>query len=120
MREALYAAKICSYAQGMALLKAASEEYDYDLNLGEIAKLWRGGCIIRARFLNDITAAFERNPELTNLLLDPYFKEAIPQRQAALRRVVQHGRQAWASPAWPLARRWPTLTPTAPRGCRPT
>ena len=89
VRDALYAAKICSYAQGMALLKAASQEYGYDLNLGNIAKLWRGGCIIRARFLNDITAAYQRNPDLTNLLLDPYFKEAILTRQASLRRVVQ-------------------------------
>ena len=58
MREALFAAKICSYAQGMALLRAASDEYEYDLELGDVAKLWRGGCIIRARFLNDITAAY--------------------------------------------------------------
>ncbi|MBC7257434.1 MAG: NADP-dependent phosphogluconate dehydrogenase, partial [Chloroflexi bacterium] len=78
-----------SYAQGMALLKAASKEYDYGLKLGEIAKIWRGGCIIRARFLNDITAAYTRNPELTNLLLDPFFKEEILKRQGALRRVVQ-------------------------------
>jgi len=89
VRDALYAAKICSYAQGMALLKAASQEYDYGLSLGAIAKLWRGGCIIRARFLSDITAAYQRDPELTNLLLDPYFKEAFLTRQAALRRVVQ-------------------------------
>ncbi|MFH1085362.1 MAG: decarboxylating NADP(+)-dependent phosphogluconate dehydrogenase [Chloroflexota bacterium] len=88
VRDALYAAKICSYAQGMALLKAASDEYKYGLKLGSIAKLWRGGCIIRARFLNDITAAYERNPQLMNLLLDPYFKEAILSRQAALRRVI--------------------------------
>ncbi len=88
-RNALFAAKICSYAQGMGLLKAASEEYKYDLKLGEIAKIWRGGCIIRAQFLNDITAAYQRNPNLTNLLLDPYFKEAILTRQASLRRVVQ-------------------------------
>ncbi len=89
VRAALYAAKICSYAQGMALLKAASEEFKYDLQYGKIAAIWRGGCIIRAVFLNDITAAFERNPNLTNLLLDPYFKEALLSRQAALRRVVQ-------------------------------
>jgi 6-phosphogluconate dehydrogenase len=89
VRNALYASKICSYAQGMALLRAASKEYDYQLNMGAIAKIWRGGCIIRARFLNDISAAFERNPNLTNLLLDPYFKEAILSRQASLRRVVQ-------------------------------
>ena len=89
VRDALYAAKICSYAQGMALLRAASNEYDYDLELGGIAKIWRGGCIIRARFLNDITAAYRRDPKLTNLLLDPYFRDAILSRQAALRRVVQ-------------------------------
>lgn len=88
-RNALFAAKICSYAQGMGLLKAASEEYKYDLKLGKIAKIWRGGCIIRAQFLNDITAAYERNPNLTNLLLDPCFKEAILTRQASLRRIVQ-------------------------------
>ena len=89
VRDALYAAKICSYAQGMALLRAASDEYDYDLELGGIARIWRGGCIIRARFLNDITAAYRRDPKLTNLLLDPYFRDAILSRQAALRRVVQ-------------------------------
>jgi len=89
VRSALYAAKICSYAQGMALLKAASDEFKYDLQYGRIAAIWRGGCIIRARFLNDITAAYENNAGLTNLLLDPYFKEAILTRQAALRRVIQ-------------------------------
>ncbi len=89
VRDALYAAKICSYAQGMALLHTASREYDYDLQLGEIARIWRGGCIIRAAFLNDITAAYRKNPQLTNLMLDPYFKEAMLGRQAALRRVVQ-------------------------------
>ena len=88
VRDALYAAKICSYAQGMGLLRAASEEYDYDLKYGEIAKIWRAGCVIRARFLNDITAAYERDPKLTNLMLDPYFKGEILERQACLRRVV--------------------------------
>ncbi len=86
--QALFAAKICSYAQGMGLLRAASSEYDYSLHLGTVAKLWRGGCIIRARFLNDISAAYERNPALQNLLLDPYFCEAVLSRQGALRRVV--------------------------------
>ncbi|NLX36826.1 MAG: decarboxylating NADP(+)-dependent phosphogluconate dehydrogenase [Chloroflexi bacterium] len=91
VRDALYAAKICSYAQGMALLRAASQEYGYNLQLGEVAKLWRGGCIIRARFLNDITRAFRENPDLPNLLLDPFFTEAILSRQMALRRVVATG-----------------------------
>jgi len=89
VRAALYAAKVCSYAQGFALLRAASQEYDYGLNLGEIARIWRGGCIIRAGFLNDITAAFQHDPELPNLLLDPYFKEMVESRQGALRRVIQ-------------------------------
>jgi 6-phosphogluconate dehydrogenase len=89
MRDALYAAKICSYAQGFALLQVASEEYDYNLSYGEIARIWRGGCIIRAAFLDDIRAAFERKPDLSNLLMDPEFGEAVQQRQGALRRVIQ-------------------------------
>jgi len=86
---ALYAAKVCSYAQGFALLRAASAEYGYDLDYGEIAKIWRAGCIIRARLLEDIRAAYAQNSELTNLLLDPTFKGAVESRQMALRRVVQ-------------------------------
>ena len=89
VRDALYAAKICSYAQGMALLRAASSEHGYDLNYGELARIWRGGCIIRARLLDEIRAAYARNPGLTNLLLDPYFKDAVESRQAAMRTVVQ-------------------------------
>jgi len=89
VRDALYAAKICSYAQGFALLGAASQEYDYGLNYGEIARIWRGGCIIRAAFLDDIRAAFKRNPDLSNLLMDAEFGQAVQSRQAALRRVIQ-------------------------------
>jgi 6-phosphogluconate dehydrogenase len=89
VRDALYAAKICSYAQGMALLRAASIEHGYDLNYGELARIWRGGCIIRARLLEDIRAAYARNPGLTNLLLDPFFKDAVESRQGAMRMVVQ-------------------------------
>jgi len=88
VREALYAAKICSYAQGFALMRLASDEYDYNLNFGEIASIWRGGCIIRARFLNDIRRAFERNSNLPNLMVDPEFSQAMNARQAALRKVV--------------------------------
>jgi 6-phosphogluconate dehydrogenase len=88
VRDALYAAKICSYAQGFALMRLASQEYDYKLNYGEIAKIWRGGCIIRARFLNDIRQAFVRNPDLPNLMIDPEFAQAMNQRQSALRKVV--------------------------------
>jgi 6-phosphogluconate dehydrogenase len=88
VRDALYAAKICSYAQGMALLRAASHENGYSLNYGEIAKIWRGGCIIRARFLNRIREAYQRNMDLPNLLLDPDFRDEVQRRQAALRFVV--------------------------------
>ena len=89
MRDALYMAKICSYAQGMALLRAARHEYDYNLDYGEIAAIWRGGCIIRAQFLNRIREAFQRNPDLPNLLLDDGFKADVANRQGALRFVVQ-------------------------------
>ena len=88
VRDALYAAKICSYAQGFGLLRMASKEYSYNLNYGEIARIWRGGCIIRARFLNDIRAAFIRTPDLANLMLDPEFALAMNARQTALRKVV--------------------------------
>jgi 6-phosphogluconate dehydrogenase len=88
VRDALYAAKICSYAQGFALMRLAGREYDYRLNYGEIARIWRGGCIIRARFLNDIRQAFTRNPDLPNLMVDPEFAKAMNSRQVALRMVV--------------------------------
>jgi 6-phosphogluconate dehydrogenase len=89
VRAALYASKICSYAQGMALLKAASAEYEYNLKLTDLARIWRAGCIIRAQFLDKIRLAFERHPDLPNLLLDPEFKEAVESRQEAWRSVVQ-------------------------------
>jgi 6-phosphogluconate dehydrogenase len=88
VRDALYAAKICSYAQGFGLMRLASKEYDYRLNYSEIARIWRGGCIIRARFLNDIREAFVRNPNLPNLMIDPEFAKAMNARQSALRSVV--------------------------------
>jgi 6-phosphogluconate dehydrogenase len=88
VREALYAAKICSYAQGFDLLRTASQEYDYHLNYAEIARIWRGGCIIRARFLNDIRRAFERDGSLPNLMMDAEFTQAMNDRQASLRTVV--------------------------------
>jgi 6-phosphogluconate dehydrogenase len=85
----LYCAKIASYAQGLGLLKIASKEYGYALNLGEIAKIWRAGCIIRADFLNDITRAYDANPELQNLMLDDFFHQAIESRQADWRFIVK-------------------------------
>ncbi len=89
VRDALYASKICSYAQGMSLLKKASEEYKYNLDLGTIAKIWRAGCIIRARFLNDITNAYNRNKDLPNLLVDEEFRKAINTRQESWRFVIK-------------------------------
>ena len=89
VEDALYMAKICSYAQGMALLKQASQEYDYDLKYSEIARIWRGGCIIRAQFLDDIREAFANDPGLTNLLLAPFFQKAVSQRADSLRRVLE-------------------------------
>jgi 6-phosphogluconate dehydrogenase len=88
VRDALYLAKICSYAQGMALLRAASHEYGYDLQNGEIAAIWRGGCIIRAQFLNRIREAYRRNPDLPNLLLDEGFLAEAARRHTALRKIV--------------------------------
>ncbi|MDK2779802.1 MAG: 6-phosphogluconate dehydrogenase [Trichococcus sp.] len=88
IRKALYFSKIMSYAQGFAQLRVASEENDWDLNYGEIAKIWRAGCIIRAQFLQNITDAYEKNPELQNLLLDDYFVEITKQYQGAVREVV--------------------------------
>ncbi len=89
VRDALYASKICSYAQGLSLLKKASDEYKYNLKLGEIAKIWRAGCIIRARLLHDITVAYQRNPDLPNLLLDAEFQKAVTSRQEAWRLAVR-------------------------------
>ncbi|MEM7031609.1 MAG: NADP-dependent phosphogluconate dehydrogenase [Chloroflexota bacterium] len=88
VRQALYASKICSYAQGMALMKAASDEYNYGLDQGSIPRIWRAGCIIRAELLDDITNAYVRNPDLPNLLLDDEFREAVESRQEAWRLVV--------------------------------
>ncbi|GAE24912.1 6-phosphogluconate dehydrogenase [Halalkalibacter wakoensis JCM 9140] len=88
IRKALYLSKICSYAQGFAQMKVASEEYDWNLNLGNISMIFRGGCIIRARFLQNIKEAYDRDANLTNLLLDPYFKEIVESYQEAARDVV--------------------------------
>ncbi|MBL7111280.1 MAG: NADP-dependent phosphogluconate dehydrogenase, partial [Bacteroidales bacterium] len=82
------ASKIVSYAQGYVLMRAAAEEYGWKLNYGGIALMWRGGCIIRSAFLGNIKEAFDKNPDLSNLLLDPFFKERIDEAQASWRRVV--------------------------------
>ena len=89
VRDALYASKICSYAQGMVMMKAASDEYKWALDLGEIARIWKGGCIIRAQFLDLIKNAFRKNPRLANLLLDDHFKAWVTEAQPRWRHVVQ-------------------------------
>ena len=88
VRQALYASKICSYAQGYQLLRLAAKEYNWDLHYGEIALLWRGGCIIRATFLEKIKEAFDKNPKLDNLLLDDFFRGEIGKCLNAWRQVV--------------------------------
>jgi 6-phosphogluconate dehydrogenase len=88
VRDALFAAKICSYAQGFNLLKVANSAYKYNLNLSELARIWRGGCIIRASFLDDIRSAYLIQPDLANLMIAPYFSKALNEHQSALRQVV--------------------------------
>lgn len=88
IKNALYAAKIISYAQGYALMRAAAKTYGWNLNYGGIALMWRGGCIIRSVFLGKIKEAFDNNPDLSNLLLDPFFKEKVESAQAGWRRVA--------------------------------
>ncbi len=89
IRDALYASKIISYTQGFVQLGVASKLYNWNLNFGDIASIWRGGCIIRAHFLNPIAAAYKRNPELKNLVLDPYFRDIILKTQANWRTAVR-------------------------------
>ena len=95
IRKALYAAKIISYAQGFSLMRAATESYQWDLSYGSIAMMWRGGCIIRSAFLDKIKDAYRNNPDLSNLVLDPYFKGAISGNIGAWRNVaaasIRHG-----------------------------
>jgi len=104
LEKALYASKIVSYAQGFSLMRAAAEEFRWDLDYGGISKLWRAGCIIRSVFLGKIKEAFDKNPKLRNLLLDPFFKNKIESSQESWRRVVAtaitHG--VWA-PAFSAA-----------------
>jgi 6-phosphogluconate dehydrogenase len=88
LRKALFASKIVSYAQGYVLMRAAAQEFGWKLNNGGIALMWRGGCIIRSAFLGNIKEAFDRNPDLENLLLDPFFKGKIESSQASWRKVV--------------------------------
>jgi len=91
VRVALYASKVVAYAQGFDQIQAASEEYGWNVDRGAMARIWRGGCIIRARFLNRITEAYERNAQLPSLLVDPYFTQAVASGVAGWRRVVSQG-----------------------------
>ncbi|MFB3076580.1 MAG: NADP-dependent phosphogluconate dehydrogenase, partial [Lysobacterales bacterium] len=88
IRDALYLSKICSYAQGFALMDRAQQEFNWRLDFGSIAGIWRGGCIIRAGFLQKITDAYDSDPELANLMLDPYFGDELHAGQSAWRKVV--------------------------------
>ena len=88
IHDALYASKICSYAQGFTLMREAGKEYNWDLDFGKISMIWRGGCIIRAQFLERIKEAYDRKPDLANLLLDEYFKEAVEKGQTGWRNVI--------------------------------
>lgn len=92
--QALYISKIISYTQGYMLMRAAATEYGWNLNYGGIAMMWRGGCIIRSRFLNDIKKAFDNNPQLSNLALDPFFSQAIKDNETSLRNVIATGVQS--------------------------
>ena len=88
VHDALYASKICSYAQGLSLIRAGSDEWKWDINLREMARIWKGGCIIRAGILNSIMRAFDRQPDLPNLLLDSEFARAIQRSEPAWRQIV--------------------------------
>ncbi len=94
IHDALYCSKICSYAQGFQLMRTAQAEYNWTLNFGEIAKIWRGGCIIRARFLNRITEAYSAEPGLVALVTAPFFVDVVTRTHEAWRRVVAHAAAA--------------------------
>jgi 6-phosphogluconate dehydrogenase len=104
IRLALYASKIVSYAQGYMLMRAAAREYGWNLNYGGVALMWRGGCIIRSRFLGKIKEAFDQNPNLTNLLLDKFFRAEIKKCQRSWRKVIATAaRKGLPAPAFSTA-----------------
>jgi len=104
IRQALYASKIISYAQGYMLMRAAAKEYGWNLNYGGVALMWRGGCIIRSRFLGKIKEAYDKNPKLTNLLLDDFFRGEIKKCQKSWRQVVSlAARKGIPTPAFSTA-----------------
>ena len=94
MRQALYASKIVAYAQGFNEIEAGAKEYDWKIDLGAVARIWRGGCIIRAKFLNRISDAYDSGEQFGSLLFDPFFKAAVEGAQASWRRVVARAAEA--------------------------
>ena len=94
LRKALYAAMIVTYSQGLSLLRSAADKYEYNLNLADVARIWRGGCIIRAALLEDIRSAYSATPTLATLLLDQHFAHEVATRQAALREIICEAAQA--------------------------
>jgi 6-phosphogluconate dehydrogenase len=94
LQDALYAARICAYAQGMALIRAGSDRYEWHINLAEIGRIWKGGCIIRARLLDPVRHAFSAKPDLVNLLLDPAIGAGVETAQAGWRRTVSRAAEA--------------------------
>ena len=120
IRDALYASKIIAYAQGFEQMTVASETFEWGLHLGEISTIWRGGCIIRARFLNRIREAYERNPKLSNLLLDDYFRDAVGEGGGGLGETSSCWRCRTAWLCRPSPRRWPITTASAARVAPPT
>ena len=119
IRQALYASKIISYAQGYMLMRAAAKQYGWNLNYGGIALMWRGGCIIRSAFLGEIKKAFDKNPNLENLLLDPFFKKAIKGCTRSWRKVVSTAVKK-GIPVPASAPPWRSSTASAANGCQPT
>ena len=117
VRRALYCSKMISYAQGYMLLREAAKEEEWNLNYGGIALMWRGGCIIRSRFLGKIKEAYDKNPQLSNLLLDDFFSKALEQVPGVLaaRCDSRHSDRRARRPRSP--RRWPSTMDTAPPGC---
>ena len=119
VRRALYASKVVAYAQGFDHIAAGSEEYGWDIDRGAMATIWRGGCIIRARFLDRIREAYDEDPALPSLLVAPYFAAAVRDGVDSWRRVVAQA----ATGRHPVPRRspprWPTTTACARNGCPP-
>ena len=118
-RQALYASKIIAYAQGFNQIQAGSAEYDWGITPGDLATIWRGGCIIRAKFLNRIKEAFDEDADLPTLIVAPYFRSAVEAAIDSWRRVVVTATAAGYPDPRVLARRCPTTTRCAPSGCPP-